>query len=428
MDINELTKEAADRFLSYIKIGTASDEDSDTSPSSGSQFDLARVLVNELRDIGIPDEDIFFDDVHCYVYASVKGDSSLPKIGFISHMDTSPETSGDNVNPQIIKDYDGGDIALGNSGKVLSPSSFPELRDYIGQTIVTTDGTTLLGADDKAGIAEIMTMASYLVAHPEIRHGDIKICFTPDEEIGQGTEYFSIDRFGAHYAYTVDGGKVGEISYENFNAASCKITVHGANIHPGEAYKKMINSQRIALEIDALIPDEQRPETTKDYHGFFHLISMEGSVDETSLHYIIRDHDKKLFEQKKEFISGVCAQIEKQHPGASIEVNIEDTYYNMKDIIVPDHMHIVNDAVAAMEVSGINPIIEPIRGGTDGAMLSYKGLPCPNLCAGGHNFHGVYEYIPMESIGKIALLLINIACRERNNLLVNRAAVSAHQD
>lgn len=412
MDVTDLTNQAADRFLRYIRIGTSSDEDSGTTPSTITQFDLAKVLVKELRDIGIPDEDVYFDDVHCYVYASIKGDSSLPKIGFISHMDTSPESPGDNIAAQIIKDYDGGDIVLGNSGKVLSPSSFPELRDYIGQTIITTDGTTLLGADDKAGIAEIMTMASYLAAHPEIRHGDIKICFTPDEEIGQGTEYFSIDRFGADYAYTVDGGKIGEISYENFNAASCKITVHGANIHPGEAYKKMINSQRIALEIDAGIPDEQRPETTRNYEGFFHLLSMEGSVYVTQLHYIIRDHDKKLFEQKKEFIKDLCTQAGQKHPGACIEVKIDDTYYNMKDIIVPDHMHIINDAVAAMEVSGINPVIEPIRGGTDGAMLSYKGLPCPNLCAGGHNFHGVYEYIPAESIGKISNLLINIACKQ----------------
>lgn len=409
MDIvNTLTKEATERFLRYISINTTSDEGSGTTPSTAAQFDLAEVLAEELQRIGIPSKDIYYDAVHCYVYASVKGDPALPKIGFISHMDTSPESRGDNINPQIIEDYDGGDITLGSSGKVLSPSNFPELKDYKGQTIITTDGTTLLGADDKAGIAEIMTMVSYMISHPEIRHGDIKICFTPDEEIGEGTAFFDIGRFGADYAYTVDGGKIGEISYENFNAASCKITIKGTNIHPGEAYKKMINSQRLALEIDSKIPGSQRPETTKDHEGFFHLISVEGSVDKTVMRYIIRDHDKDLFEQKKKFIKDVCEKTVGEHPGASVEADIKDTYYNMKDIIVNGHMHIVNDAVAAMEVSGINPVIEPIRGGTDGAMLSYKGLPCPNLCAGGHNFHGVYEYIPEESMGRISYLLINI--------------------
>ena len=407
--IKALTKEASERFLKYVSIPTASDENSGTSPSTGAQYDLAEVLSEELKNIGIPEEDVYYDDQLCYVYATVKGDPDLPKIGFISHMDTSPECSGENIKPQIIRNYDGSDIALGSSGKVLSTSSFPELKEYIGQTIITTDGTTLLGADDKAGIAEIMTMASYLISHPEIRHGDIKICFTPDEEIGQGTSFFSIQRFGADYAYTVDGGKLGEISYENFNAASCRIKIHGANIHPGEAYGKMINSQRIAMKIDAAIPDSQRPETTRDHEGFFHLMSIEGSVDLTEMRYIIRDHDRELYEQKKEFIKNLCAGIEKEHPGAVIEVSISDTYYNMRDVIVPDHMHIVNDAIAAMEISGINPVIEPIRGGTDGAMLSYKGLPCPNLCAGGHNFHGVYEYIPEESLGRIAYLLINIA-------------------
>lgn len=407
--IEELMHGAAERFLSYISIGTASCEDTGMHPSTTKQFDLARKLLSELELIGIPREKLFFDEEHCYVYASIDGDPALPKIGFISHMDTSPESSGDNIRPQIIKDYDGKDIVLGTSGKTLSPSSFPELKDYIGQTIITTDGTTLLGADDKAGIAEIMTMASYLLSHPEIRHGDIRIAFTPDEEIGEGTKFFDIERFGADFAYTVDGGRIGEISYENFNAASCRIKVQGINIHPGEAFGKMINSQRAALSIDAGIPGTQRPETTKDREGFFHLISIEGSVNETVMNYIIRDHDKKLFEQKKEFINELCAKAEAQYPGLITEVTIRDTYYNMRDVIVPDHMHIVNAAIAAMEKSGINPVIEPVRGGTDGAMLSYKGLPCPNLCAGGHNFHGVYEYIPAESMGKISYLLINIA-------------------
>ena len=410
--IGTLTSESTERFLKYISIGTASSEQTGTHPSTVKQFDLARALVNELKDTGIPQEDIIFDQEHCYVYATVRGDKDLPKIGFISHMDTSPEASGDNIKPQIIKDYDGGAIILGTSGKVLSPEDFPELTEYKGQTIITTDGTTLLGADDKAGIAEIMTMASYLVNHPEVRHGDIKIAFTPDEEIGEGTEFFDTKAFGADYAYTVDGGRIGEISYENFNAASCKITVSGRNIHPGDAYAKMINSQRIAFCIDKRIPDTQRPETTRDREGFFHLTSMEGSVESTTLNYIIRDHDRELFEQKKSFMENVCEEVSRMYPGAKIDCKITDSYYNMRDVIVPNNMYIVNNAIAAMEVSGINPIIEPIRGGTDGAMLSFKGLPCPNLCAGGHNFHGVLEFIPAQSLGRISYLLINIAKAE----------------
>ncbi|MCR5199517.1 MAG: peptidase T [Saccharofermentans sp.] len=407
MDINKLTRETTDRLLSYVSVGTASDEGTGTHPSTRKQFDLAYKLVDELEGLGV--NKVFLDEEHCYVYATIKGEEDLPKIGFISHMDTSPESCGDNIRPQIIKDYDGGDIALGDSGKVLSPVNFPELKKYRGQTLITTDGSTLLGADDKAGIAEIMTMAAYLLSHKDIKHGDIKICFTPDEEIGEGTEFFDIERFGADYAYTVDGGRIGEISYENFNAASCKISIQGANIHPGEAYGKMINSQRVALFIDSNIPDSERPETTKDREGFFHLISINGTVDKTNMSYIIRDHDKKLFEQKKEFIKDVCRKAQEKFPGAAVEADIKDSYYNMRDVIVPDHMGTVNRAIAAMEISGINPIIEPIRGGTDGAMLSFKGLPCPNLCAGGHNFHGVYEYVPAESMGRIAALLINIA-------------------
>ena len=409
MDIQELTTESVKRFLKYIKVDTASSEDSDTTPSTNKQFDLARLLRDELILIGIPESDVFLDEEHCYVYASVKGDPSLPSIGFISHMDTSPEASGRSVCPQIIEDYDGKDITLGSSGKVLSPSDFPEMLQYKGQTLITTDGTTLLGADDKAGIAEIMTMASYLISHKDIVHGDIKIAFTPDEEIGKGTEFFDIERFGADFAYTVDGGVIGEISYENFNAASCKITITGRNIHPGEAYGKMVNSLRIAETIDAALPDNMRPETTKERQGFFHLMSLKGSVEKTVMDYLIRDHDKALYEQKKELIRKVCADVEAHNPGASIDVSITDSYCNMRQIIVPDHMEIVNRAIAAMEVSGMNPVITPIRGGTDGAMLSYKGLPCPNLCAGGHNFHGIYEYIPAESIGRITALLINIA-------------------
>ena len=400
----EHKKEVTERFLRYIAVKTTSSDTSRTHPSTPSQFDLAKILVSELESMGLP---VDFDVEHCYIYCKIKGLEGLPRIGFISHMDTAPDASGENIRPQIVSDYDGGDIIL-SEGKTLSPSDFPELSMYEGQTLITTDGTTLLGSDDKSGIAEIMTMASYFVTHPEIKHGDICIAFTPDEEIGEGVLYFDIDKLGADYAYTVDGGELGEISYENFNAASMTINVKGRNVHPGEAFAKMINSMRVGIEIDSRISADERPETTRDYEGFYHLTDISGTVEESRLDYIIRDHNRESFEEKKDRIRSICSEVESSHPGSVISVEIKDTYYNMREKIVPDNMFIVNRCVAAMERAGINPLIKPIRGGTDGAMLSFKGLPCPNICAGGHNFHGVYEYVSCESMAKIVNLLIEI--------------------
>ena len=407
----DLSAEVLERFLRYIAVDTASSEVSGTHPSTPSQFDLARILYDELEGMGIPSEDLYLDVEHCYIYCKIRGSKDLPKIGFIAHMDTSPEASGANIRPQIHKDYDGGDVVLGH-GRTLSPDDFPELKMYKGQTLITASGDTLLGSDDKSGIAEIMTMASYIIAHPESIHGDICIAFTPDEEIGEGAEFFDIEKFGADYAYTVDGGVIGEISYENFNAASAAITIEGRSVHPGEACGKMINSQRLAVEIDSLIPSDERPETTKDREGFYHLIDMSGTCEKTVMKYLIRDHSRESFDSRKAFISDVCRRVEGSHPGSSVKAEIRDSYYNMRDIIVPDNMYIVNNCIAAMERAGINPLILPIRGGTDGAMLSYKGLPCPNICAGGHNFHGIYEYVTVESMSRIASLLIEIVSGE----------------
>ena len=396
-----------ERFLRYIAVETASDEESGLHPSTSGQFDLAKMLVTELLKMGISRDDLFFDEEHCYIYARIRSntDKKVPAIGFIAHMDTSPEASGKDVRPQFVFDYDGSDIDLKN-GKVLSPDIFPELLLYKGQTLITTDGCTLLGADDKAGIAEIMAMADFFIENTAAEHGDICIAFTPDEEIGEGTEFFDIDRFGADYAYTVDGGILGEISYENFIAAGATVTVRGCNVHPGEAKDKMINSQRLAMEIDHMLPDSERPETTKDREGFFHLCSISGDVNETVMKYIIRDHDKEKFEEKKTRLKNICKLISSKHPGADIDADISDTYYNMIDKIAPDHMYIVDNCKRAMKACGIDPIDVPVRGGTDGAMLSYKGLMCPNICAGGHNFHGIYEYISAESMERIAELLV----------------------
>ena len=399
-----------ERFLRYIAVETTSNEESGMHPSTQEQFDLAKMLVTELLKMGVPRDDIFFDEEHCYIYAKIRSNThkGVPAIGFISHLDTSPEASGKDVRPQFVFDYDGSDIDLKN-GKVLSPDIFPELLLYRGQTIITTDGCTLLGADDKAGIAEIMAMADFFIENPDIEHGDICIAFTPDEEIGEGTEFFDIDRFGADYAYTVDGGILGEISYENFNAAGATVTIRGCNVHPGEAKDKMINSQRLALKIDSMIPDNERPETTSDKEGFFHLCSISGDVSETIMKYIIRDHDREKFEEKKNRLANICDSVAAEFSGAVIESDITDTYYNMIEKIYPDNMFIVDRCKKAMKACGIEPVETPVRGGTDGAMLSYKGLPCPNICAGGHNFHGVYEYISTESMDKIAELLVEIA-------------------
>lgn len=401
-----------ERFLRYIAVDTASDESTGTSPSTAKQFDLANKLTDELKAIGVPDEDIFFDTEHCYIYCRLKASDGVgndaPKIGFIAHMDTSPEAPGKCVSPKIVENYDGGDIDLGN-GKILSPEFFPEMKLYTRQTLITTDGTTLLGADDKAGIAEIMSMADYFIRHPEVKHGEICIAFTPDEEIGEGTKYFDVSRFGADFAYTVDGGRIGEISYENFNAASAVITIEGRTVHPGDAYGKMINSLRLSGVIDAQIPDSERPETTRDHEGFFHLFELSGSCEKTVMRYLIRDHDRTFFEEKKARIKSICEKVMADNPGAVINVDISDTYYNMISKIMPDNAFIIERCTNAMNTVGITPFSEPIRGGTDGATLSFMGLPCPNICSGGHNYHGVFEYVCKESMEKIAELLIEIA-------------------
>lgn len=407
-----LNEDVITRFIRYIAVDTASDETTGTSPSTAKQFDLANILIDELKGMGVPDEDIFFDSEHCYLYcrlkASVDAGNSLPKIGFIAHMDTSPEAPGKCVSPRFIENYDGGDIDIGN-GKVLSPEFFPEMKLYSGKTLITTDGSTLLGADDKAGIAEIMSMIDHFLNHPECEHGEICIAFTPDEEIGEGTKHFDVARFGADFAYTVDGGRIGEISYENFNAASAVITVTGRTVHPGDAYGKMINSLRLAGLIDAEIPVGERPESTRDHEGFFHLFELSGTCEKTVMRYLIRDHSLDLFEEKKMRLAGICEKVMADNPGAVITTEITDTYYNMISRIMPDNAFIVDRCTGAMKRVGIEPFTEPIRGGTDGAALSFMGLPCPNICSGGHNYHGVYEYICRESMEKITELLIEIA-------------------
>ena len=400
------------RFLRYIAVDTASNENTGTSPSTRHQFDLAELLINELRSMGIPGEDIIFDKEHCYVYCRINAsagiDASVPAIGFIAHMDTSPEAPGKCTSPNIIENYDGSDIILCD-GKILSPKDFPDLNLYKGQTLITTDGTTLLGADDKAGIAEIMSMAEYFMHHPEEPHGDICIAFTPDEEIGEGTKHFDITGFGADYAYTVDGGRIGEISYENFNAAGAEIKISGRNVHPGDAFGKMVNSLRIAGIIDSLIPSDERPETTRDHEGFFHLFEITGSCEKTVMRYLIRDHDREKFEEKKTRLKEICNKVMSDNPGSVIDPVITDTYYNMISKIMPDNAFIIDRCTDAMKRVGIEPFSEPIRGGTDGATLSFMGLPCPNICSGGHNYHGVYEFVCKESMERITELLIEIA-------------------
>lgn len=402
-----MEKEVLKRFLNYISIDTKSDDGSETCPSSSKQFNLAKVLEQELKQFGLADVSL---DENCYIMATLPAniETKAPVIGFIAHMDTSPDMSGTDIKPQIIKNYQGNDIVLNKEQNlVLSTAEFPELLHYTGQTIIHTDGTTLLGADDKAGIAAIMTAVNYLVNHPEIKHGTIKIGFTPDEEIGRGVDKFDVGKFAADYAYTIDGGGVGELEYENFNAAHAKITINGRNIHPGYAKNKMYNSMLIAMELNGLLPVEQRPEYTQDYEGFFHLIKMEGSVENSSIQYIIRDHDKAKFENKKIFIKETCDFINKKYRENTAVLELKDQYYNMKEKVEPV-FHVVETARKAMELLDIKPVVVPIRGGTDGARLSYMGLPCPNIFAGGHNFHGKFEYVPLESIVKAAQVILKI--------------------
>ncbi len=395
------------KFLKYIAFDTQSDPKSDTNPSTVKQFELAKELERELENLGL--KNIKLSD-KCYLYATLpaNSDKKMPTAGFIAHMDTAPDTSGENVKAQIIKDYDGKDILLNKKENIiLSPEDFPELKKYKGQTLITTDGTTLLGADDKAGVAAIMTAVEYLVNHPEIKHGTIKIAFTPDEEIGRGADHFDVDFFGADFAYTVDGGEIGELEFENFNAASLEVTVKGRNVHPGTAKNQMINSINIAHEFHSMLPNIKRPEHTTGYEGFYHLMNISGTVDETKMSYIIRDHDREKFEDMKKHIEAVTDLLNKSHHKKLISAEMKDSYYNMHEKIKPV-MHIVETAKQAMKDAGIKPKIKPIRGGTDGSRLSYMGLPCPNIFTGGHNFHGIYEYISLNSLEKAVEVIVNI--------------------
>lgn len=395
-----------DRFLRYVSVDTQSDENSESQPSSAKQLDLLRMLRDELTAMGV---EATLNE-YGYVMATLPSniDRKVPVVGFIAHVDTSPDASGANVRPQIIENYDGGDIALkGVPGLFLKPSEFPELLGHKGETIITTDGTTLLGADDKAGVAEIMNAVQYMVEHPEFKHGEIKIGFTPDEEIGRGVVKFDVKKFGAEYAYTMDGGEVGELEFENFNAASAKIHIQGRNVHPGYAKGKMKNAILIGMELNSLLPVQQRPEFTEGYEGFFHIISFKGSVEEADFGYIIRDHDRAKFEEKKEVIGKCVAFINEKYGEGTASLEVKDQYYNMRQQVEP-YYFIVEKAVKAMEMEGIEARIQPIRGGTDGANLSFKGLPCPNIFAGGLNFHGKMEFAPLESIEKASKVVLNI--------------------
>jgi len=395
-----------DRFFRYVSIDTQSNEESESQPSEAKELDLLRLLRDELVALGLKAE----LDEYGYVMATIPSniDRKVPAVGFIAHVDTAPDASGKDVKPQVIRDYDGSPIALkGVPGLFLDPKDFPELLAHKGETIITTDGTTLLGADDKAGVAEIMDAVQYMVEHPEFKHGEIKIGFTPDEEIGRGVVKFDVKRFGADYAYTMDGGEVGELEFENFNAASAVVHVQGRNVHPGYAKGKMLNSILIAQELIGLLPVGQRPEFTQDYEGFFHIVGFKGSVEESTVTWIIRDHDRDKFEQKKAVMQECCDFINCKYGVGTAVPTIKDQYYNMREQVEP-HYHIIEKAVRAMEMAGVKPRIQPIRGGTDGANLSFKGLPCPNIFAGGLNFHGKMEWVPLESMQKASAVILNL--------------------
>lgn len=394
-----------ERFLSYVAYDTKSDAETGVTPSTPGQMVLANKLVEELKEIGMSDVTI---DENGYVMATLPANTNkeIPTIGFIAHMDTAPDYSGANVNPQFVENYDGGDIKL-NETTVLSPKDFPELKDYIGKTLITTDGNSLLGADDKAGIAEIITAMEYLIKNPEIKHGTIRVGFTPDEEIGAGADHFDVEKFNADFAYTLDGGGIGEIEYENFNAASAKVVINGRNVHPGSAKNKMINSQFIGMELNSMLPANERPEHTEGYEGFYMLNGFSGSVERTEMSYIIRDFFKDSFEAKKANIIRIAEEVNKKYGEGTVEITVKDSYYNMKEKVEPV-MHVVDTAVEAMKALDIVPKVVPIRGGTDGARLSYMGLPTPNLFAGGHNFHGKFEFVPTESIEKAVELVVKI--------------------
>lgn len=397
-----------DRFIDYVRFDTRPDESSDSSPSSQEQYKFAERLAEELKSLGL--SDVTLDD-NGYIMATLPSNTRVnySVVGFVSHMDTSPEAPSVNITPQVHRGYDGNEIILDKARDIkLSPREFPELKDYKGQTLITTDGSTLLGADDKAGIAEIVTAMEYLLEHPELKHGRVRIAFTPDEEIGRGADKFDVSAFGADYAYTVDGGRLGELEYENFNAAAATLTIRGRGVHPGTAKGKMINSLQLAKEFDSLLPGEQKPEHTAGYEGFFHLYEMAGTVEKSVMKYIIRDHDPLLFADRKRLFYDTAAAVQKGHPGAEINVSMKDQYFNMKEII-EQNFFIVDEAIKSYRRCGIEPEIKPVRGGTDGARLSFMGLPCPNIFTGGHNYHSRFEYIPLESMEKAVQVIINLS-------------------
>ena len=399
--------ELQERFLKYVAFDTQSDENSITFPSTDKQLVLLNALKEEMEAMGMTEVSI---DEHGYVMGTIEasaGYEECPVIGFLSHVDTSPDMSGAAIKPQIIRGYNGEDIAL-NEEVTMKVSDFPELKFFEGHTLITTDGTTLLGADDKAGVAEIMTAAEYLIAHPEVKHGKIRIGFTPDEEIGRGVDYFNVEAFGAKYAYTVDGGMEGELEYENFNAAGAKLTIEGRNIHPGSAKDKMVNAIQLAMEVNSLLPAVMRPEHTEGYEGFFHLVGIKGEVEHAEMSYIIRDHDRAKFEEKKALIERAVEYVNAKHGGEYVHLMLKDQYYNMREMVEP-HPEIIEKAMQAMEEAGVQPIVKPIRGGTDGSRLSYMGLPCPNIFTGGMNFHGKFEYVSLDSMYRSMQTIVNLA-------------------
>ena len=396
-----------ERFLKYVSFATTSDENTGLTPSTPGQLVFANYLVEELKTIGLKDAEV---DKNGYVMATLpaNSDEKIPTLGFIAHLDTAPDMTGKHVQPRIVEKYNGNDILLNaEDAIVLSTEQFPELKLYVGQDLIVTNGRTLLGADDKAGIAEIMTAMDYLVKHPEIKHGKVRVAFTPDEEIGQGPHHFDVEKFGADWAYTMDGGEIGELEYENFNAASAKITFKGRNVHPGYAKHKMLNSIRVAHQFATMLPRHETPEHTENYEGFYHLVGMQGDVESSTLTYIIRDHDRARFESRKAEIQHLVNKINAEFGAGTASVELKDQYYNMREKIEPV-MHIIDLAFAAMEAAGVKPQVKPIRGGTDGAQLSFKGLPCPNIFAGGHNFHGRYEFVPIQSMEKATEVILNI--------------------
>ncbi|OPZ30222.1 MAG: Peptidase T [Bacteroidetes bacterium ADurb.BinA174] len=405
--LTEKAMNIVERFIKYVKIDTQSDENNSQTPSTQKQFNLAKEVEREMIEMGLTEVSL---DNNCYLMATLPSNinKEVPTIGFIAHFDTSPDMSGENVNPRIVKNYDGKDIVLNEEQNIISsPNDFPELLKFVGDDIIVTDGTTLLGADDKAGIAEIMTAMEYLIAHPEIKHGKIRIGFTPDEEIGRGADKFDVEKFGAEWAYTMDGSEIGELEYENFNAAVAKISIQGRNVHPGYAKNKMINALHIANELVQMLPANEKPEHTEKYEGFFHLIALNGGVEDATLTYIIRDHDRNIFENRKKVMEQAVSYLNARYDNR-LTLEMRDQYYNMREKVEPVK-HVVDYAFQAMEEVGITPIVKPIRGGTDGARLSFMGLPCPNIFAGGMNFHGRYEFIPIKAMEKATQVIVKIA-------------------